>query len=175
MDEKYFLQNNIKKYHMGIISRTSSLYEEGSEHFFNIPPEEVASTGENTSILLTNGLEGSLKEKEPHVIFLDEPGFGLSLGFQKVVAEYIVEYTKKSSEKLIGLMVIAHNIEIISEIAKTKPNHVRFGDERTLDEVLNKPYNLTKEDLLNLRTKSEETRHAIANIEEEIKTYNRTR
>ena len=65
--------------------------------------------------------------------------------------------------------------EIISEIAKTKPNHVRFGDERTLDEVLNKPYNLTKEDLLNLRTKSEETRHAIANIEEEIKTYNRTR
>jgi len=165
-------QNNIKPYHMGMISRSSGLYDEGGEHFWSIVPEEVASTGENSALLLLNGLEGIFKHDTKSVILLDEPTFGFSIGYQKVIADYIANFSVNIPLHLQGLIVCAHDYILLSKLSEIPHNHLRFGDDRTLKQVLNEPYKYTIKDIKDLPSQAEKTRHQIAIVEDKIKKYN---
>jgi ABC-type dipeptide/oligopeptide/nickel transport system ATPase component len=165
-------QNDIKPYRIGMISRSSGLYGEGGEHFWSIVPEEVASTGENSALLLLNGLEGIFKHNTKSAILLDEPTFGFSIGYQKVIADYIANFSTNMPAHLQGLFVCAHDYILLSKLSEIPHNHLRFGDDRTLKEVLNEPYDYTIRNLKSLPDKAEKTRHQIKVVEDKIKAYN---
>lgn len=120
----YASQKNIKQYHMGLLSRTASLYEAHSEHFWSLVPEDIASTGENSSVLLLNGIEGFSKQNEETIILLDEPALGLSTEYKQVVANYLVEFSQRTSKKLKGLFVCSHDHQILSALEEITHNHI---------------------------------------------------
>ena len=162
----------IKTYHAGLIHRAGDHENGFTEHEYSLIPEVVASSGENTSILLTNGLEGSKAIKDKHVILLDEPSLGFSAGYQIAIADYVLKYMEKVPDSLFGLMIVEHSPLIISGLANANPTHIRFGDCKSLEQVIGDPYHYSTGDLKKLRGKSKKIRYSITRVLERIKKIN---
>lgn len=158
-------------FHAGMVHRGASYASSFSEHYWSLPPEEIASTGENSTILMMQGLEGAKDIEKPHIILFDEPTLGLSSSYHNVVGKYIKSFVEQGADQLKGVIVVEHSISCLQSLLEVEPSHLRFGDEKTLDEVVHSQTQFTIDDLKALPFKSEETRRKIVNIKEKIEEY----
>ncbi|MFA6073402.1 MAG: hypothetical protein WC758_04780 [Candidatus Woesearchaeota archaeon] len=163
---KYLSSENVLVYHSGMVHRTGDPEKGFMEHLGSLILEDMASTGENSTILLLKGIKSNYAKE--HVIIFDEPALGLSQGYMFAVSDAIKEYVQKKNNSLLGVVVCEHNEKIISNLLKLNPNHLRFGDEKDLDEVLSNSQNYDVKDLLNLPEKGAKLRRQISEIEQRI-------
>jgi hypothetical protein len=129
--------------------------------------EDDESTGAITSHIVIAGIKNCIDRTNKHLILWDEPDIGLSDSYAAGVGKKIREFIKDLPELTFGVIVITHNKHLIRQLLPLKPNHLRLGDNKTLNEFLNEA--IEPKNLDELQEKAHKTWKDINKILSEIK------
>lgn len=108
----------------------------GIERAFIFGDEGTSSTGNISVGTVLGGIRTARGREHDHALLLDEPDIGLSEGYQSAVGEALASFASGLPEHTQLLLVVTHSRRILAKLLPLCPHHVRFGDQRTLQEVV---------------------------------------
>lgn len=104
--------------------------------------EDYNSTGQNSARTVRMSLETSKKREEPHVIFWDEPDFGLSESWSEAMGVKICHgLTHDPSPHLVAAFVVTHSRPLMKPLLDLNPHALIFEESpsTSLREYLARP------------------------------------
>lgn len=104
--------------------------------------EEYQSTGQNSARTVRMALETSKKREEPHVIFWDEPDFGLSESWSESMGIEIYRgLTYDTNPHLVAAFVVTPSRPLMKPLLDLNPHTLIFDEipPTSLQEYLDRP------------------------------------
>lgn len=119
-------------------------------------------TGYNSLKNALSAMRSINNSQDNLAMFLDEPDIGLSDNFSAGFGIKLKEYLLEPPKNLKAVFLVTHRKSLINELKSLNFNHIRVGDKKTLDEVLNEKVTPTDPELL--FEKNIETRNKLSKI-----------
>jgi hypothetical protein len=119
-------------------------------------------TGYNSLRNALSAMRSINNSKEDLAMFLDEPDIGLSDNFSAGFGIKLKEYISSPPQNLKAVFLVTHRKSLIQELLPLNFNHIRVGDKKTLEQVLNEKIVPTDPEIL--FEKNIETRNKLSKI-----------
>lgn len=139
---------------------------EGRRHISHAPwltfvygDEDTQATGVNSMNTVLVGIRTSTNREHQHVIFWDEPDFGLSPSWAAGVGQKLCGFAQEPPDKLVTACVVTHSRDLVRELLPAKPFYLHLGTDpreapKTLEEwIEQRPVPRNPEDLPGLSHK----------------------
>lgn len=89
--------------------------------------EGFESTGVCSSNTILKGILTCRERKDHHVIFWDEPDFGLSDSWAAGVGVALREFAESPPAKTVAAFVVSHSKALLSELIPVEPTYIHLG------------------------------------------------
>jgi len=140
------LKGDIECIHLSMEGRRSSSYAG-----FIYGDENYHSTGQNSAYTVITALETSKLRETPHVIFWDEPDFGLSESWSESMGVEIYRgLTTDPSPNLVAAFLVTHSRPLLKPLLGLNPHTLIFDENAptSLQEYLDRPVSIQPLSLL---------------------------
>jgi hypothetical protein len=132
--------NKIECIHLSMEGRRNVAYNPGL--CFVYGSEDYQSTGQNSSETVLGAIRTTRGREDPHVLFWDEPDFGLSESWSASMGVEIANgMTTEVNPNLVAAFVVTHSRPLMKPLIELDP-HVLIFDEgfpTSLQEYLDRP------------------------------------
>ncbi len=147
------IESKVRQHHevrsMSVKNRTSKSI--GRTFIFG--DEAQQSTGETSVRVVQKAFNGADLHDEPSLIILDEPDLGLSSKYARAMGRFIAQETNRVKEKGVYVIIVSHNIELLTTFCDELDNptsYIGLNTNDTLDSWLTSDDEKTIHDLLSL-------------------------
>lgn len=140
------INGDIECIHLSMEGRRSSSYAG-----FIYGDENDHSTGQNSAHTVVTALEVSKLREHPHVIFWDEPDFGLSESWSESMGLEIYRgVTQDPSPNLVAAFLVTHSRHLLKPLLGLNPHTLIFDENAptSLQEYLDRPVTIQPLSLL---------------------------